>query len=309
MWQVSPVQLNDLQQLHPLVVASNCRTLSYDIDLLRQQVSTCIEHQQQTIHANSKFIWLLKDEQQQIQGFCTVKARAGGNEPFYNFSQDQLIHHSQQLKQNQRINVLYLSHHLSGLIHLGDFYVKPSVPAHAASLLMLIRIVWLVEHQNELAEDVICELTGVEAQLFWQEVGEPFFQCPMRQANQLLHLHGKSIIAELLPFHPIYQPLLSPECQISIGIVGKSAIKQRNMLEQLGFWQTRFVDIFDAGPVFRQKVQHLAKLLTQWRQQAEPNICILHTNNGLVLQTWHEPIIHQHSNGEHTKSSLLRWPL
>src|SRR5687768_18577669 len=60
---------------------------------------------------------------------------------------------------------------------------------------------------------------------------------------------NKKFIADLMPTHPIYIPLLPKEAQEVIGKVHEQTIPAMRMLEGEGFKFAGMVDIFEAGPV------------------------------------------------------------
>ena len=60
---------------------------------------------------------------------------------------------------------------------------------------------------------------------------------------------NKKFIAELMPDHPIYIPLLPADAQAVIGRPHKDSERAVTNLEAEGFRFANMVDIFDAGPV------------------------------------------------------------
>jgi arginine N-succinyltransferase len=82
-------------------------------------------------------------------------------------------------------------------------------------------------------------------------VGRHFFEHDFYQADGLSGLGNKEFIADLMPKHPIYIPLLPASVQAVIGRVHHETIPALNLLLAEGFVQTTEVDIFDAGPLVR----------------------------------------------------------
>jgi arginine N-succinyltransferase len=60
---------------------------------------------------------------------------------------------------------------------------------------------------------------------------------------------NKKFIADLMPTHPIYVPLLPPEAQAVIGKVHDQTAPALKMLQDEGFRFTGEIDIFEGGPV------------------------------------------------------------
>jgi arginine N-succinyltransferase len=64
---------------------------------------------------------------------------------------------------------------------------------------------------------------------------------------------NKKFIADLMPTHPIYIPLLPKEAQEAIGQVQEQTRPAVKILEEEGFKFSGMVDIFDAGPILSAK--------------------------------------------------------
>lgn len=73
-----------------------------------------------------------------------------------------------------------------------------------------------------------------------------------------------------MPKYPIYVNLLSKEAQASIGKVHEKTKPALRMLEQEGFKNRGYVDIFDAGPTVEADVESIASI----RQSHEANVQI-----------------------------------
>jgi len=99
---------------------------------------------------------------------------------------------------------------------------------------------------------VIAEMRGVVDDKghspFWEAVGRHFFDVEFPDADYL-SMVDKRFIADLMPKHPIYIPLLPKEAQEVIGKVHEQTIPAMRMLEGEGFKFAGMVDIFEAGPV------------------------------------------------------------
>jgi arginine N-succinyltransferase len=81
----------------------------------------------------------------------------------------------------------------------------------------------------------------------WAALGSHFFQIEFPKAETLTS-ESKKFIADLMPRHPIYIPLLPQQAQDVIGQVHPHTRPARAMLESEGFEFRNFVDIFDGGP-------------------------------------------------------------
>ena len=107
---------------------------------------------------------------------------------------------------------------------------------------------------------VVAELRGVIDKAgrspFWDALGRHFFDVELPRADYLTMV-DKRFIADLMPRHPIYIPLLPIEAQKVIGEVHEQTRPALKLLEGEGFRFARMVDIFDAGPVVTCRLQEI----------------------------------------------------
>src|SRR5438046_10223693 len=92
---------------------------------------------------------------------------------------------------------------------------------------------------------------------FWEAVGRHFFEFDFYRADVLCGLGEKQFIADLMPRHPIYLPLLRPEVQAVVGRVHHDTEPALALLRAEGFEPVNEVDIFDAGPLVRANVDEI----------------------------------------------------
>ena len=83
---------------------------------------------------------------------------------------------------------------------------------------------------------------------FWEAVGRHFFDVDFHQADYQ-SVQDKQFIAELMPEHPLYIPLLPQAAQAVIGQVHQKTRPALEILRREGFSINDRVDIFDAGPL------------------------------------------------------------
>jgi arginine N-succinyltransferase len=92
------------------------------------------------------------------------------------------------------------------------------------------------------------QIDDQDRSVFWEALGRHFFDMDFKQADRL-SMHNKHIIADLMPTHPIYVPLLPKSAQEVIAKTHPDTVPALRLLEQEGFLFTGEVDIFEAGPV------------------------------------------------------------
>ena len=102
------------------------------------------------------------------------------------------------------------------------------------------------------SETIIAEMRGVSDEQgrspFWEWLDEHFFSMDFPTADHLTGIGNKVFIAELMPKYPIYVNLLSKDAQKVIGKVHEKTKPALHLLEQEGFVNRGYIDIFDAGP-------------------------------------------------------------
>jgi arginine N-succinyltransferase len=205
------------------------------------------------------YFFVLEDpETGKLHGTATIVASAGFAGPFYAYRNEVIVNASHELKINNRVHALTLSHELTGYTQLSGFCVNPELAnTHFPQLLSCARLLFLAEHPERFAEDLVSVLPGISdeagASPFWDNVGRKFFGLEFRQAEFLSGGRDKTFIAELMPHHPIYVPLLSEDAQQVMGQVHPRSTLPFSILADEGFEADRHVDIFDAGPVMTAK--------------------------------------------------------
>jgi arginine N-succinyltransferase len=99
---------------------------------------------------------------------------------------------------------------------------------------------------------VIAEMRGIVDDTgyspLWDALGRHFFEVDYPTADYQ-SMVNKRFIADLMPKHPIYIPLLPPDAQAVIGKVHPQTEPALKMLQDEGFTCGELVDIFEGGPV------------------------------------------------------------
>jgi arginine N-succinyltransferase len=83
---------------------------------------------------------------------------------------------------------------------------------------------------------------------FWDALGHHFFEVSLSKADSMV-LRDKRFIADLMPKHPIYIPILPKAAQDVIGEVHPDSKPAIRLLEGEGFAFAGMVDIFEGGPI------------------------------------------------------------
>jgi len=188
-------------------------------------------------------------------GMITLRAAAGHPGADYSYRNDTIIHSSPELGVNHRLYALSLSHDLSGHTMITPAVATPSGEAAVVIDTLTRAALMLVADQPErFSEHLIAPLPGMVDQdgrsPFWDAVGSKFFGVPFAQADQLALGKDRTFLAELMPHHPIYVPLLPESAQQALGQTRDVFMSAYSLLLDEGFEAERYVDIFDGGPIF-----------------------------------------------------------
>ena len=212
--------------------------------------------------AGESYLLVLEDVLSgQIVGTAGMVARVGGFEPFYSYRLEGSVHACPQLGVFKTIRRLHLVADHKGPSEIGTLFVHPNARGGGnGRLLSLSRFLFMAAFRDRFADQVIAEMRGVSdadgVAPFWDAVGRHFFDMDFGEAD-CQSAGDKQFIADLMPHHPIYIPLLPPEVQAIIGEVHDDARGALKLLKQEGFCFGEQVDIFDAGPLYRAPIDQV----------------------------------------------------
>jgi arginine N-succinyltransferase len=165
------------------------------------------------------------------------------------------------LNVRKTIRTLHLIEQHDGPCEVGSLFLSPQYRGGGnGRLLSLARFLFMADHLEYFDPVVISELRGVCDEAgrspFWDAVGHHFFNIDYPSADYL-SMVDKKFIADLMPRHPIYTPLLPFSAQAVIGKVQPETEPALAMLRDEGFELNDVVDIFDAGPVVKCELKQI----------------------------------------------------
>lgn len=187
-----------------------------------------------------------------IVGTCSIYSKVGGYEPMYSYEIEQAIHRSEELGIEKSIDVLHIRALHDGPTEIGSLFLSPDYWGGGhGRLLSLSRFMFMAEFAERFEDEVIAEMRGVVDDQgrspLWAALGSYFFQIDFPKAETLTS-QSKKFIADLMPRHPIYIPLLPQDAQDVIGQVHDNTRPALAVLQKEGFKHDNLVDIFDGGP-------------------------------------------------------------
>ena len=203
---------------------------------------------------HERYMFVLEDSDSgKVGGCCAVEAACGLDEPFYNYRIGTTVHASRELKIYNLTPTLYLSNDYTGASVLCSLYLSPDFRAGGnGHLLSRSRFMLMAQFPQRFATKVIAEMRGVSddhgRSPFWEGLGRHFFTIDYGDAEHVVGMGNKAFIAELMPKHPIYTVLLSPEARAVIGKVHAQTAPALHLLERENFRMQGYIDIFDGGP-------------------------------------------------------------
>ncbi|MEL7499841.1 MAG: arginine N-succinyltransferase [Planctomycetota bacterium] len=254
---VRSVQATDLDPLFDLIQKSEygLTTLKISKVELESRIEKSLFAFQQKIGKPSgqPYVFVMEDlNLGKIVGTCSIYSKVGGFEPMYSYEIKQAIHKSEELGIEKSIDVLHLRAEHDGPTEIGSLFLSPDYWGGGhGRLLSLSRFLFMAEHQDRFESEVIAEMRGVVEEdgrsPLWASLGSYFFQIDFPKAETLTS-QSKKFIADLMPRHPIYIPLLPEDAQEVIGKVHNNTRPALSVLEKEGFHRRALVDIFDGGP-------------------------------------------------------------
>lgn len=264
--------LSDLEGIYQL--AQSCgvgiTTLSKDKVCLEERLHVVERSFNKTDkHLNNEYYLFVLQELDtgQLVGTAGIEASIGQELPFYSYKLAHQTRVSRALGIRTDYETLNLVNDYQGSAELCTLYLSPEFrKRHYGLLLSRARFLFMAEFPARFAPRVIAEMRGVSdawgESPFWNNVGKHFFQMSFAEADHLTMLTDKQFIADLMPRHPVYVPLLSDEAQAAIGQPHASTISAMKILQQEGFQYKRYVDIFDAGPTLEVSLNQI-RTITQ----------------------------------------------
>jgi arginine N-succinyltransferase len=262
MYVIRPITLDDLPALLELArqTGFGLTTLPCDEKLLRRRIKDSLrgfaELADDDPPIGEAYLFVLEHlPTREVCGTCGIVSKVGGFEPFYGYRIDTSVFQSDALDVRKEVRELHLVQMHSGPCEIGSLFLAPKHRAAGVGrLLSLSRFLFMANHPGYFDPMVIAEMRGVVDATghspFWEAVGRHFFDVDFPKADYL-SMVNKRVIADLMPKHPIYIPLLPKEAQAVIGEVHEQTKPAIRLLEDEGFECCEMVDVFEAGPVVR----------------------------------------------------------
>ena len=257
---IRPSRIDDLDALTELasMTSFGLTTLPKDRELLRKRLARAsrgFQYEPDKPGGEDYLFVMEETDTGLVVGTSAAVSKVGGFEPFYSYRLETVTHESKMLNVSKQVQVLHLVTEHSGPSEIGSLFLRPS-HRHSGHgrLLSLSRFLFIAEHPHGFEDEVIAELRGMCDETgrapFWDALGRHFFDIEYPDADYL-SVVSKSFIADLMPRHPVYVPLLPIAAQGVIGKVHPQTRPALRLLQLEGFDFCDLVDIFEAGPTVR----------------------------------------------------------
>jgi arginine N-succinyltransferase len=216
--------------------------------------------------ADEQFVLVLENtETGDVRGTCQLMSQVGQRWPFYSYRQNTLTQHSQELNRTVRADLLSLVTDLEGSSEVGGLFLHPSERAGGLGLLLArSRYLFVAMHRERFADRIIAELRGIidarGGSPFWDGVAGRFFGMSFQDADYFNAINGNQFIADLMPKHPVYVAMLDEDARSAIGVPHPTGRAAMRMLEEEGFRQDGYVDIFDGGPTMTARTDEVRSI-------------------------------------------------
>ena len=198
----------------------------------------------------------------QIRGTCQIYSQIGQSAPFYSYRIGTLTQTSSELNRTFRAEMLTLSTDFEGASEVGGLFLHPNERAGGLGMLLArSRYLYIRAHRPRFADRIFAELRGVFDEAggspFWDGLGGKFFGMTFPEADAFNAINGFQFIADLMPKHPIYTALLPESARAVMGLPHPSGRAAMRMLQNEGFVQDHYIDIFDGGPTMHTRTDHV----------------------------------------------------
>lgn len=213
--------------------------------------------------AGDLFVFVLENaESGQVRGTCQVFSKVGMVEPFYSYRVSTMTQTSPELGKAFRAEMLSLCTDFEGSSEVGGLFLHPNERAGGLGVLLArSRYLFIRLHRQRFADRVLAELRGVIDESggapFWDAIAGRFFGMTFQEADSFNGARGTRFIADLMPKTPIYTAMLPESVRQIMSVPHPSGRAAMRMLEQEGFINEGYIDIFDGGPTMSVKTDEI----------------------------------------------------
>lgn len=255
---IRPIANRDLDTLFQIATESGpgFTSLMPDKDALVRKIAHSMAsfERQVTSPGDEHYLFVLEDETTgDIMGTTGIEANAGHTRPLYHFRRNTVTHHSRDLGLRRSVETLTRCNHYTGFSEICSLYLRPEFRrANAGKLLSQVRFLFMALHPERFSAKVIAEMRGVSNAAgqspLWDWLKAHFVDMEFGRATHLVGTGYTNFIEELMPSHPLYTCLMSPDARAVLSQVHSHTRPALRILETEGFQHKGFIDLLDGGP-------------------------------------------------------------
>lgn len=265
-----PVNMSDLDSVYYLATkaGTGMTNLPADKSILKEKIilSERSFNKLAKKPGDESYFFVMEDmKYHKVVGCCGIFASVGDVKPFYSFhvSREKVVHNDLEMRQDN----LYLNlvNDYSGVTEIGSLFLLGRYRKNRlGEFLSRARYVFIAQHRKAFHDMVIAEMRGHMNRQgrspFWHALGKRFIKSSFKTADRLTAAHHNQFIGELLPHTPIPVALLDQAAQACIGKPHDATRGAVRILEAEGFQCSPYVDVFDAGPTYEVKTDHIKSI-------------------------------------------------
>lgn len=201
----------------------------------------------------------------EVVGTSAIAAHVGMNELFYSYKVGKLTKQCEALGIRKEHQTLSVTTDLQGATEMCTLFLLPEHRGHKnGQLLARARYLYMAQNLERFSNPVIAELRGVSDENgyspFWQAIGRHFYGVDFPEADYMTGKGNKQFIADLMPEFRIYTRMLPREAREAIGEVHEHTKPARALIEKEGFRYAEYVDMFDAGPTMKARLEDIKSI-------------------------------------------------
>ena len=261
MFVVRPVALSDIDALEAMAEAKMPGV--HTLPRTRERIAEAAERSilsfaaHVDIPSEESYQFVLHDSARPgLAGTASIHASAGSNGTYFAFRNDVIQQVSRDLNISHNVHALTLCSELTAFSQLSGFYVANRHALLEAALLSRARLLYAALAPHRFGDRFFVPLAGVTDKdgrsPFWEALGRKFFKMDFLEAERIIGgARNRTLILELMPFYPVYVPLLPGDAQAAMGQIHPEGQLAFDLLTEEGFEADEYIDIFDGGPILQ----------------------------------------------------------
>lgn len=264
---IRPIRQDDFAALKQIAIESghgftslpvNDDVLAAKIDLAHKSFNTQVKQRD-----NESYLFVLEDTlSSQVIGTTAINANVGVTTPIYHYRQGTHQQRSSRLNVTNSVPTLSICNDYTGSSEICTLFLRENHrKGMAGRLLSRVRFLFMAQNAERFSDTIIAEMRGVSDNEghspFWQWLRTHFIDLDFPTIDYMMGIGDTDFISQLMPKHPLYANLLSPQAQEVIGQVHDKTKPALRLLEKEGFTHRGYVDLFDAGPTIESKLNDI----------------------------------------------------